>query len=513
MATAEDYARWIVANPDKKGTPDFDTVAKAYQAARGVSPSAPITPQHDAIAARVNGDAISRDAQGGPSFLSEVGNQIGNLVAGGVRGAGSIGATALSPVDAAVRAANGGKPISVGGYDIAGHDRRAGMDQGLQAMGADTNSPAFRVGKVGSELAGTAGAGGAVANLLGRAPAVAAVAPNLLTAIRTSGMSGGATSGAANLLTRATGGAIAGGTSAGMVDPEQAAQGAEVGGALPVAAKVAGVAGKAVGNGLSNLADATANRLMQSAIKPTIAQLKSGEAATAVQTLLDYGINPTKGGVQKLKDLIADKNSEIASAIAGSNATIPKQNVVNALADVRQRFGNQVSPTSDLNAIQAVENDFMAHPNLPGSDIPVQAAQEMKQGTYKVLAKKYGQVGAADTEAQKGLARGLKEEIAMAVPAVGPLNAEESRLITTLNVAERRALMEMNKNPMGLATLAKNPAAWAAFMADKSALFKSLAARAVNSASNFPNALQGALGNQSLNQLGYQVAPNALTKH
>lgn len=34
MADAEKYAAWIVANPDKKGTPEFDTVAKAYQAAR-----------------------------------------------------------------------------------------------------------------------------------------------------------------------------------------------------------------------------------------------------------------------------------------------------------------------------------------------------------------------------------------------------------------------------------------------------------------------------------------------
>jgi hypothetical protein len=31
--TAEDYASWIVANKDKKGTPEFETVATAYQQA------------------------------------------------------------------------------------------------------------------------------------------------------------------------------------------------------------------------------------------------------------------------------------------------------------------------------------------------------------------------------------------------------------------------------------------------------------------------------------------------
>ena len=38
MATAEQYAEWIVANADKKGTPDFETVAKAYLEVRGQAP-------------------------------------------------------------------------------------------------------------------------------------------------------------------------------------------------------------------------------------------------------------------------------------------------------------------------------------------------------------------------------------------------------------------------------------------------------------------------------------------
>jgi hypothetical protein len=222
------------------------------------------------------------------------------------------------------------------------------------------------------------------------------------------------------------------------------------------------------------------NRLMQSAIKPTIKQLASGDADVAVQTMLEHGINPTKAGVTKLRDLMYAKNDEIADAIAGSSATVSKQKVIAALADVRQRFGNQVSPTADLKSIQSIADDFAGHPSFPGDAISVQAAQELKKGTYKILSKKYGQVGAADTEAQKGLARGLKEEIADAVPGIQGLNEAESRLIRTLNVVERRALMELNKNPMGLAALAGSPAGWAAFMADRSSVFKSLAARMVN---------------------------------
>ena len=34
MATADQYAAWIVQNQAKRGTPDFDTVAKAYEEAK-----------------------------------------------------------------------------------------------------------------------------------------------------------------------------------------------------------------------------------------------------------------------------------------------------------------------------------------------------------------------------------------------------------------------------------------------------------------------------------------------
>lgn len=39
--TADDYAKWIVANEHLKGTPDFDTVAKAYQEAKAQEAQAP----------------------------------------------------------------------------------------------------------------------------------------------------------------------------------------------------------------------------------------------------------------------------------------------------------------------------------------------------------------------------------------------------------------------------------------------------------------------------------------
>jgi hypothetical protein len=398
-----------------------------------------------------------------------------NAGAGLVRGAGSIGATLLAPIDV-LKDLAAGKGLSL----ESNRARRASMDWSLGDLGADTDSFAYGAGKLGGEVAGTAGAGGALANTLGRLPGVAARAPNLLEAIRTAGMVSKAPGAATNALIRAAGGAVTGGASVGLVDPEYAGSGAGIGAALPGVVQIAGKAGNLINE---KVLRPSAEKLMQSAIKPTIKQLQSGDAQTAIQALLDYGINPTKNGVEKLRALVDDLNSQISGKIAASSATVPKSDVLGALAGVRAKFGNQVSPTADLAAIQRVADDFAGHPAIV-PDIPVQVAQEMKQGTYRVLNGKYGQLGSAETEAQKALARGLKEGVGKAVPDVIPLNAEEARLLKTLNVAERRALMELNKNPVGLGALASDPAGLVAFLADRSAAFKSLAARMVNSAAN-----------------------------
>jgi hypothetical protein len=224
-----------------------------------------------------------------------------------------------------------------------------------------------------------------------------------------------------------------------------------------------------------------AQKLMQSAIKPTIKQLQSGDAAIAIKTLLDEGISPTQKGAIKLRELINQKNAQIESLIGDSSATVSRDAVIKILRDdVSSRFKNQVNPTPDLNAIANVADDFANHPSIKGDAIPVQLAQQLKQGTYRVLDKKYGQLGPADIEAQKGLARGLKNEIGKVVPEVTGLNAQESALFKTLDVAERRAFMEANKNPTGLSSLTSNPGNFALFMADRSAAFKALVARAMN---------------------------------
>lgn len=227
-------------------TPDFGAKIKTATDA-GYKP--------DEIVAHLSGNATSGSTappQPEPSTLSKIGQGVGNLAAGAVRGAGSIGATILAPYDIA-KDALAGKGLTL----ESNNQRRADMDAGLQSLGAQPDSMLYKGGKLAGEIAGTAGAGGLMARGLAAVPKVAAVAPNLLQAIKSSGMTAGTTTGLSNVLTRAAGGAIAGGAQAGLIDPRDAGTGAVIGGALPPALMALGAAGKAIGRTISGPAVAS----------------------------------------------------------------------------------------------------------------------------------------------------------------------------------------------------------------------------------------------------------------
>jgi hypothetical protein len=247
-----------------------------------------------------------------------------------------------------------------------------------------------------------------------------------------------------------------------------------------VGVKGAPAAAEAAQAGLKTAARST----MTSALKPTLAAKEKGLAKPAVETMLDRGFNVSPGGVEKMQDRISALNSQVAQEIAGSNAIVNKNTVGQNMNRLLKDFELQVNATDDVVKIQKAWDEFLNHPLLTSTgEMSIQTAQKMKQGTYKRLADKYGELGSADIEAQKTLARSLKDRIGELVPKVKPLNAEESELLNALSVSERRVMMEANKNPMGLALLTTSPAKWAAFMADRSGLAKSIIAHMLNRAS------------------------------
>lgn len=159
-----------------------------------------------------------------------------NAGAGLVRGAGSIGATLLTPFDMLA-----GNTKSIGNPE-----RRQAMDDAFKGMGVDTGGAVYGGSKLLGEVAGTAGVGGVMANGLRMIPGAARAAP-VLDAVRSAGFSAGGATGAAGLGARTLGGAVTGGASAGLVNPEDAAAGAIIGGTLPGALQLGSAAGGAAG--------------------------------------------------------------------------------------------------------------------------------------------------------------------------------------------------------------------------------------------------------------------------
>jgi hypothetical protein len=274
---------------------------------------------------------------------------------------------------------------------------------------------------------------------------------------------------------------------------------------------------------VSNVAKQTIpERLMQSALKPTIKQLESGQAKTAIQTLLKEDVNPTLGktifgkGIDTLQAKVDTLNSQIVDIIKNSKGTVNKSQVVSYLDDLEKNALNNALPAGDIAAIQAARQEFLAHPLLKNlEEIPVQLAQKLKVGTYKSLGEKaYGELKGATIESGKTLARGLKDLIGKAEPGVLGLNKESQALYDTLDVAERRAFMEANKDIAGLSTLSKDAKNQIAMLADRNANFKALLARTIYKVGKTGEKYSGLLGKEIpyTSTTGKEVIPPLLVK-
>ena len=161
--------------------------------------------------------------------------------------------------------------------------------------------------------------------------------------------------------------------------------------------------------------------------------------------------------MEKLGDQIDTVNQAIKDEIAKDpNRPIDPNAVATRTNDTLNRFSNQVNATPDLEAIKNSRNLFLqeqgATPTNPAPPMNAIDAQNMKQGTYRVLAGKFGEQGSASVEAQKSLARGLKEEIATQFPEISKLNATDSQLLNFQPILERAVNRISNHQLIGIGT-------------------------------------------------------------
>jgi len=369
-----------------------------------------------------------------------------NNVAGGIRGAGSIGATLLYPIDKANDLIAGDRGPSVTGL-VTGkqpisrnQERREAMDTVLADLGADTSSGMYKAGKLATEVGGTSGVGGATANLLARIPAVASAAPGLINAIRTGGAAAGEGGNAlANLATRAAGGAVSGGLSAGLVDPSQAKTGAIVGGAAPLVTSAIGQAGNALGRFArgpeqpQELANAiTAARESGYVIPPSQAN------PNALNRTLE-GI----GGKLTTAQNASAKNQAVTNAKAASALGLPEDTTITpeVLDSVRSEAGKAYKAVSELGALDATRA------KLPASVKTTETAADNIMGRPKSVSvdasevvRAWRQANADATAYFRQYARDANPEtLAKAKAAAGDAKQIDSFLVSSVEQAQKDA--------------------------------------------------------------------------
>lgn len=251
-----------------------------------------------------------------PSFGQMFKDEIVNSVPvqaglGALRGAGSIGSTLMAPVDAAARA------MGVQNSFIGRDDRRDAMQQGVEHLGADPSGIAFNAGKIGGEIAGTAGIGG----VLAKGAQGLKAAPAIVNALRTGGMSTGGATGLGAQLARVAGGAATGGAAAGMVNPEDAGTGAMIGGAMPVAAQAAGAVGRGIGSIMRPSAEtaAVAQKAQQYGIPVGLGDVSENKAVQAMRSILRDA--PVSGGMAQNAQEVKQKafNKAIGATFGASD--------------------------------------------------------------------------------------------------------------------------------------------------------------------------------------------------
>lgn len=339
----------------------------------------------DAVQARAEKEfgqtvtALDGGKSGGGSMAGAIKQGAGNLAAGFVRGAGSIGATLVAPYDMAMDYFDGnGSPtlssLITGKKTITrNQQRREDMDSALKSLGAEPDSMLYQGGKLGGEIAGTAGVGTAIA-----APLKAAgIAPRLTQALTTGGFKTGATlpatlSGrAADLGIRATGGAISGGASAGLVSPEDAETGAMIGGSLPVAAKAVGVIGQAIGRSVRGKpvapeVSALAERAAQLGIDVPADRLANSKPLNAIAAGLNYVPFSGRAGTE------AKMQSQLNRALSRTFGQ-DSDNVTMALRKAQSDLGGEFDRVLKTNTVKIdnqLRQDLIDHEQRVMAELP-----------------------------------------------------------------------------------------------------------------------------------------------
>jgi hypothetical protein len=345
-----------------------------------------------------------------------------DTAAGMARGAGSIGATILAPIDMATDAIKGDRKPGLTGL-VTGvqpisrnQERRQAMDSANRGLGANPDSVAYGAGKLGAEIAGTAGVGGVLAKPLQALAAsrygigIEPILNGLATSLQTGGFRTGelAGTGAVNALARVVGGAATGGASAGLVDPSTAGTGALIGGVLPAATQVAGKVGSAVSSvarkalpKASEEVATLANRAKELGIDIPADRLVSSKPLDAVASGLRY--TPFSGRAASEAKMEGQLDRALTRTF-GQNS----ENVTQALRKAGDELGGKFDSVLKSNTVN-IDKQFLTElsdvVNTASKELGTDALRPIANQVDEIIAK--GANGAIDGQAAYNIKRTL----------------------------------------------------------------------------------------------------------
>jgi hypothetical protein len=196
-------------------------------------------------------------------------------------------------------------------------------------------------------------------------------------------------------------------------------------------------------------------RLMESTLKQSTV-LPEATRARNVQTALEGEYIPNKKGAAKLEGDISAINDGIAAVIdeaKNNGKMISVDSVVSRLDGLRDKANNSPMWKENNAALDAVIEGIKTNPNVVNGMLPADIAQSMKVGIGKDV--KYGQFTNFQGEGLKGIARGLKEELANQFPELAELNAKDSALYSLQKQLDRAVNRIGNRDTVGIGPAVK----------------------------------------------------------
>jgi hypothetical protein len=225
-------------------------------------------------------------------------------------------------------------------------------------------------------------------------------------------------------------------------------------------------------------------RLYQSALKPqTGAALSPLQRTKILSTGIRERIPVSEGGYERLVSREKGLRNQIETGIDERSPQVgavgDPDKIAGRVEEIRPKFERQVNPQDDLAALSASKAEFLEKhteyapytkigPASPdeGGFVPVgegktpirqpmtmREMQDEKKGTYQNIGDKaYGELKSASIEAQKALARGLKEELEAQWPELKQLNGREKALIDLQKQMERYIARHGNRDAIGIGT-------------------------------------------------------------